>query len=345
MTRTLTAASARRLASMTTCRPRAVRPSRIAVVGALGALGALGAAGAAALLAGCGLVAGPATGGARLLVTREFGAVQMASASAVRVGGAETAMSLLTRNVAVTTRPGGGVESIDGRPGGHSGSAPVAWFHYVNGIAAPRGAGETTVHGGDVVWWDLHDYSQAPEVPAVVGSFPEPFLHGSEGERLPVRVECARVEAAACGTVVARMRALGVPAAIAQLGPAGEMPDTLRILVGPWSAVRAAPAAQQIEQGPRVSGVYARIPAGGDGLELLDANGRAVQTLGAGAGLIAATRYSGEEPVWVITGTDASGVERAARALDRSALHARFAVALAPSGAVLPLPAPGRSGE
>ena len=28
-------------------------------------------------------------------------------------------------------------------------------------------------------------------VPAVVGSFPEPFLHGSEGKRFPVRLDCA----------------------------------------------------------------------------------------------------------------------------------------------------------
>ena len=46
------------------------------------------------------------------------------------------------------------------------------------------------MRGGDRVWWDRHDWSAATRVPAVVGSFPEPFVHGIDGKRLPVRVEC-----------------------------------------------------------------------------------------------------------------------------------------------------------
>jgi hypothetical protein len=42
-----------------------------------------------------------------------------------------------------------------------------------------------------------------------------------------------------------------------------------------------------------------------------------------------------------VTGTDSAGVEEAARALEGSVLHDRFAVALA-QGGVLPVPAGGR---
>lgn len=293
----------------------------------------------AALLCGCGLGAGPAPGGVRLTVTREFGSRQVKPRDGLHVRGQETIMSLLMRNFTVGTRYGGGfVESIDGHSGGSAGGEPIDWFYYVNGVEAAQGAAQTTVHRGDVIWWDLHDWSQAQEVPAVVGSFPEPFLHGVEGKRLPVRLECAQIQGAACRAVEKRLSAIGVPAAIAPLGPAGEVPDTLRVLVGPWSAVRRAPAAQQLEQGPGVSGVYARPQAAGASLQLLDQRGRAARTLGAGAGLIAATRYSGEQPVWVVSGTDGSGVQRAAKAFDRSALADRFAVALEPAGAVIPLP-------
>ena len=38
-------------------------------------------------------------------------------------------------------------------------------------------------------------------MPAVVGSFPEPFLNGIGGKRLPVRVECTDVAGSACRTV------------------------------------------------------------------------------------------------------------------------------------------------
>ena len=124
-------------------------------------------------------------------------------------------MSLLMRNDAVSTRYGGGfVQSIDGLAGGSEGGAPVDWFYYVNGVEAPQGAAATNVHAGDHIWWDRHDWSQTDDIPAVVGSFPEPFLNGVEGKRLPVRVECAAVEGYACRDGRPRGCApLGVPAA------------------------------------------------------------------------------------------------------------------------------------
>lgn len=287
---------------------------------------------------GCGLGAGSAPTGVRLTVTLDFGARVLRESSAPRVVGEETAMSLLMRNHRVTTRYGGGfVQSIDGYSGGTSQGDPLDWFYYVNGVEAPQGAASTNVHPGDHIWWDLHDWSQTDDVPAVVGGFPEPFLNGIEGKRLPVRVECSEVEGAACQIVLARLRASGVPAALAAIGP-GDEPETLRVLVGPWTAVGATPATQAIERGPRASGVYARFAANGQTLTLLDARGDATGTLTAGAGLIAATRYANEAPVWAITGTDAEGVDKAAEALNEQTLHNRFAVALEPSGGARSLP-------
>jgi hypothetical protein len=296
----------------------------------------------AGLIAGCDLGAGPTPGAVTVTVTREFGARPLRSPPTLHVRGQETVMSLLMRNYAVKTRYAGGfVESINGHSGGHLNGDPVDWFYYVNGVEAPKGAAETNVHQGDALWWDLHDWSQSFYVPAVVGSFPEPFVHGIGGKRLPVRIECAQPEGASCHTVTARLRALGVPAGLAGLGPAGELPDTLRVAVGPWAAVRALPAAQSLIRGPRASGVYARMASDGSSLALLNAHGQVKATLTAGAGLIAAVSYPGEEPLWVITGTSAEGVERAANDFDRSALHNRFAVALTPTGTIQALPLPG----
>jgi hypothetical protein len=296
---------------------------------------------AAASLAGCGLGAGPTPGGVRLDVTRGFGADPLLSWRAPRAHGEETVMSLLLRNATVATRYGGGfVESIDGRSGGDEGGQPVDWFYYVNGVQAPKGAAESDVHPGDRIWWDLHDWSQTEEVPAVVGSFPEPFLNGIEGLRLPVRLECAAPEGGSCRTVRSRLRAAGVTSALAALGPAGEEPDTLRLLVGTWAQVSGDAGAQGLERGPGVSGVYARLPASGRSIALLDAQGATVRTLSGSAGLIAATRYTEQDPEWLITGTDPAGVQLAANDLDEAALHNRFAVALTDTGTVLPLPQP-----
>ncbi len=294
----------------------------------------------AATIAGCGLGAGDAPTAINLIVTHDFGAHTVRSWSAPQVRGQETVMSLLMRNATVTTRYSGGfVQSIDGLSGGEAGGRPSDWFYYVNGVQAPQGAAATNVNPGDHIWWDLHDWSQTDSVPAVVGSFPEPFVNGIDGKRLPVRVECAVISSEPCQTVSSRLRALGVIAALAAIGP-GDEPETLRVLVGPWTAVSGDPSTHQIELGPRSSGVYARFAANGATLTLLNEQGAVARTLTAGAGLVAATRSAEAAPVWVITGTDDAGVEQAARAFNQATLANHFALALAPGGATLPVPAP-----
>jgi hypothetical protein len=287
----------------------------------------------AVALAGCGLGAGPAPKAIRLLVSRDFGAGVLLRAGAPKVSGQETVMSLLMRNAAVSTRYSGGfVQSIGGIAGGREAGRPVDWFYYVNGVQAQRGAAETNVNPGDHIWWDRHDWSQTEDVPAVVGSFPEPFLNGLEGKRLPVRIECQLPSGPACRTVARQMRAVGVPAAISAPGAAAG-PLTLRLLVGTWASVGRDAYAHVLAEGPSASGVYARFAADGRALSLLDQDGRAVRSLAASAGLIAATRHGEDAPLWIVTGTDQGGVSLAARSLDAAALEDRFAVAVSASGA------------
>jgi hypothetical protein len=288
----------------------------------------------AVALAGCGVGAGPTPSAVKLVVTSDFGARMLPATGPLKMNGQVTEMSLLTRNYRVVTREAGGfVDSVDGLSDGQEAGAPVDWFYYVNGVEATKGAAATNVRSGDHIWWDRHDWSQTETVPAVVGSFPEPFLNGIEGKRLPVRVECASVAGYACGTVAGRLRALDIPVASAQIGSKGG-PESLRVLVAPWVKIANDPGAVGLEQGPRASGVYARFSASGQSLTLLDQNGGPVETLRAGAGLIAATHQREGPPVWLVTGTDGQGVARAARAFDQGTLEDRFAVALGPDGAV-----------
>ena len=296
---------------------------------------------AAIFAAGCGLGAGPAPSAVQLTVTGNFGARVLGTRGAPRVQGQETVMSLLLRNHAVTTRFGGGfVQSIDGLAGGLQAGRPVDWFYYVNGVEASKGAAATNVHPGDHIWWDRHDWSQTDNVPAVVGSFPEPFLNGIGGKRLPVRVECAVVQGDPCRTVTARLRRVGVPAAIAAVGSGGGS-STLRVLVGTWSELNRDVAVREIGRGPRVSGVYASVSPAGKTLTLLDQDGRTARTLTAGAGLLAATRQGEEAPVWIVTGTDQAGLALAARGLQQGALQSHFALALSAQGSIpIPVGAP-----
>jgi hypothetical protein len=294
----------------------------------------------AASLAGCGLGAGSAPSAVQLLVTRDFGAQTVREVHAPRIAGEETVMSLLIRNApGVQTRYSGGfVQSIKGLSGGSEGGHPQDWFYYVNGIQAPKGAAATTVKAGDHIWWDLHDWSQTEDVPAVVGSFPEPFLNGIGGRRLPVLIECEAVGGYACRTIDERLRTLGIPAAIAapNATPASQ---TLRVLVGTLKTLERDPAGEILSEGPRASGVYVRFPAGGGSLELLGPNGATARTLYSDSGLIAATRHEEEAPVWLVGGTDEAGVDLAARSFGEASLQRRFAVAVSggsPSPIALP---------
>ena len=61
-----------------------------------------------------------------------------------------------------------------------------------------------------------------------------------------------------------------------------------------------------------------------------------------GAGIVAATRFEEQQPTWIVSGTDAAGLDRAVELLDRGALRDRFAVATDAPPVPLPLPAPRR---
>ncbi len=291
----------------------------------------LALAGAAA---GCGLGAGAKSAqGAQLRVTRDYGAEQLVAPVAQRVAESETAIRLLERHADVTTRYSGRfVQSVQGVAGGGSGGH-ADWFFYVNGIESPSGGADYRVRGGDRVWWDYRDWRAAMSVPAVVGSWPEPFLHGFAGRRWPVAVVC-RAPVAVCATVRARMRAAGVAAA----RRAGS--EALRVFVGPWSRLRGEEGVAAVERGPAESGVFARFARvkGGWALQALDDRGEVRERLGPGAGLVAAVgrqvaqlgAFPGGSgvtpPAWLVTGTDTAGVRAAAALLDVPDLAGRYAV-------------------
>jgi hypothetical protein len=249
--------------------------------------------GVAVLLAGCGVGQTGHQAPATLTVTRDFGASVVRE---VQAEGGATVGAL-----------------VRGEPRG---------ARFVNGVAADD---DTKVHGGDHVWADAA--ATIARTPAVVGSFPEPFLHGIDGKRLPVRIECADARGAVCRQIADRLAAYDLPAARGGLQTA-RAPETLRVLVGPWSALRLDPAVNPLERGPRASGVYARMAPDGRSIAVLDAGGRSVRTLGAGSGLVAATKRTDERPTWVVTGTDPAGVASAARAFEEGTLEHRFAVAV-----------------
>jgi hypothetical protein len=299
-----------------------VRPVRI-----LAAALALGATAAA----GCGLGPGKSTGNVDLSVTRDYGSkVLLQKEDSIHES--DTVFRVLDRSADVSTRYGGGfVQSIGGLSGTQSGGRSSDWFFYVNGIESPIGSAQYDLSGGDRIWWDYRDWTAAMRVPAVVGSWPEPFVHGFQGKRWPAVLDC-HAAAAVCGAAEQRLSPLGVKASF------GPTANPLVVVVGTWNAVRGNKAAALLADGPERSGVFAQfVGTKKPLLELLNQQGQPAGSVGKGGGLIAALREGDGPPVWVVTGTDSKGVSAAAELLG-PALRNRYAVATQPGAGPIGVP-------
>jgi hypothetical protein len=292
------------------------------------AAAALGAF-AALACAGCSFGPGAVSSAVTLRVTEDFGAHTVTQLALGSVPSRETDLQMLEHHARVRTKPGGPksggrlVESIDGDSGA---AGRRAWSYYVNGVRLTKTAGNVGLVKGDHVWWDLHA-GPADAVRAVVGSFPEPFLHGLFGRRYPSTIECSPGMKASCASITAEFTRFHIPLSPAGAGY-GSGTDSLSINVGTWDQLSTEVVAGLIAKGPGASGE--------------DAAGHVIRTLGPGAGLIAATAGPSDVPTWVVAGTDRAGVAAAAHALTVSALAGRFALAVQGEHHY-PVPLPGAS--
>jgi hypothetical protein len=248
---------------------------------------------------------------ASISVTRDFGTRPLLDRS---VAPGQTVMTALRGVARIDTRYGGRfVQSIDGI----SGSLRRAkdWTYFVNGLEARVGATDVTLHAGDRVWWDFHAWADLPTVPAVVGSFPEPFVHGTGRPQEPVDVR---------GSDALRnaLRAAG-----ARVGSAR---SPWRVLVGSDAALRWDATYRRATRSPLEQGLTVSMRAG---RVVGYVGGGALAPLPTARAAVFAVRSSGGATLYV-TGVDASAASAAAAALAAHPSHAhhRYAIALDANG-------------
>ena len=141
---------------------------------------------AACLLVGCGEEAA-GEGAAQLWITRDRGSEVVMSTT---VPAGISALEALRRKAEVKTRYGGRfVQSIEGIEGDIA--EQHDWFWFLNGYEADLSAADYRLTDGDVLWWDHRSWGEQIRQPVVVGSFPEPFLHGWGGQARPAVIEGA----------------------------------------------------------------------------------------------------------------------------------------------------------
>ena len=254
----------------------------------------------------------------RVVATQNFGQELMFD-KVVELRGNMCAMDALKQVAEIETAYGGGfVNAINGVCTQYTGShsAKMDWFIYANGILTNVGALDYILYPGDVEHWDFRDWSFRHFIPAIIGDFPEPFMHGYEGEvRSTIVVYQANLKKEA-EDVAGKLSQLGVGSisskSINELS-GGEKEFCNLILLGDVDCELIS----ELNQVWKRLGFYAYLNAGN--IVTLNAKGEVAAEYGAKSGLIQATQNLWnpkgigvcENVVWMVSGTDEAGVKSA----------------------------------
>ena len=253
-----------------------------------------------------------------VVVTRDFGR-ELILAETLDIEAGTNAMTALQAVAEVETKYGGGfVKAINGLSSDEANQ--LDWFYFINGVSLSLGAKDYALRDGDVEQWDLRDWSYRQFVPAIIGAFPQPCLSGVKGELKPTAVVYDEPFAGEAGALAAKLERRGVTEVT--LNGAETLSDGVKeqshlIIVGSAESGLIL----ELNELHKKLGFFARLE--GDKIIVLDEKGDPAGEYGAGWGLIQATQNpwnpkgvgSGESVVFMVTGSDESGVKSAANAL------------------------------
>lgn len=250
-----------------------------------------------------------------LLVTKDYGK-EIIFNEKVEINEGYTVMDILEENLQIGTKWGGDfVSEINGIKtdnGGVSGKRKD-WFYFVNGVCADVGATAYELKNGDVVWWDYHPWENMSSTnPAVIGSFPEPFLHGY-GNKINNTVIMAsknnldlanslKNSLLSKVTTNIEVKELNESLIENRLGPT--------IVIGQWDEINKIDYLNTLNEGYKRTGVNVHFID--DGIELLKYDGTIQRKIKENAGVITATGegLGDDKPLWLIVGIDSKGLNK-----------------------------------
>lgn len=275
----------------------------------------------------------------RLIISCDFGSkVVLDKAVAFEEG--NTVMDILKANAQVKTAYGGGfVSGINGMESS-KGFSSKDWFYYVNGICAETGAGYKKVGVGDVIWWDYHVWRAGLANTALIGAYPEPFLHGYNGKVRPVKV----IFTSSCREIAEKMRENLNLAGVKEVNAEEIKPGLLSshpspvIVIGEWEELKEIDYIKNLNQAGAKNGMGFYLAE--EGIYLLNYEGKKISLYKEKTAVMGA---SGEglgdaNPLWLITGTDKESLASLADMLKKpDTIRYMYAAALA-EGELIRLP-------
>lgn len=274
----------------------------------------------AVFIAGCGSsgTTGPATS---VTVTRDFGAAVIAETEAVDSAPGLTALRQLERVHQVTTSYGGRyVKSIDET----AEDSDSSWLYYVDGVESKVGATSTRLKPGQAVQWDFHAWQGVRTGGAIVGAYPQPL------KKRGVRLICAPRGSVPCRIARRELKKSGIVI---------NRRSQVRLVVGRWNDIQGFDGVPDLAAPGDTNGAFAQFSKNGKQLTPYFADGTKDQEFSDSPGLLAAFS-TGADVVWVATGTDQDGVEKAVLMLDNEPgqLTNKFAFALGDNADQIALP-------
>ncbi|MGI6487483.1 MAG: DUF4430 domain-containing protein [Syntrophothermaceae bacterium] len=258
-----------------------------------------------------------------LLITRDFGAKALVQEKPT-VNKNENILDVLETLAEVKTGYDGGlvigINGLETNTGGLSGKRQD-WFYFINGICADIGARDYVLQAGESIWWDYHVWeSVGPINSAVIGCYPEPFIHGYRGKTEPTTIMSHADDITLADELQKSLKAQGAASVSVK-----ELDENLLkkrqgpvIVVGEWDKLKDMPWLGKLNKAYRKNGTSVHFTDGN--LELLDYRGQVGQIVTKNAGVIAASGggLGDGSPLWLVTGTDREGLQQAVNILVNS---------------------------
>jgi len=283
---------------------------------------------------------------ARLVVSRDFGHTVILD-TVIAVDDGTTALEALAQHASLETAYGGGfVKSIEGITSGYM-SQPVTrkdWFLYVNGILTNTGGLAYRINSGDTIHWYYRDWTFRQSVSSIIGDFPEPFLHGYNGNTAPNVVVYQDGLEMHAGRLVSILDSVMIPGVVKHTFSSvtsDEMQNSNLILVGDQ---HFEPIAEINDLWNRL-GLFCRF--NNDVVEVYSYDGKLTGTYATGTGIIVAMQNpfnpkgTGvcENVCWLVSGTDLEGIASVIDVISTAPDRLKYLTgAIVNNGTLVPLP-------
>ncbi len=211
-------------------------------------------------------------------------------------------------------------------------------------MVANTGALDYTLHPGDVEQWDFHNWSFHQSIPAITGSWPEPFTHGYRGKISPVIVAYSNGLEGEAENLRSRLSGSGVTGIdvknFTAIPESAKESANLFLLGTPDDGLIS-----ELNSNWKRLGFFAYFENGS--LVVLNSNGQVSAKYGTGSGMIQATQNpwnpngigADENVVWLVAGADVSGVKATVNVLLNHLDELKYAfAAVVAGGKVIKLP-------